>query len=185
MEPVNLEMPMTPFALRFAALAACFGCAAAAQAAFEYPTLKSGQWEMTTTAGPGAPPRKATICLDPGTQKTLMDQGAGVQKEMCSKIDMRRDGTRYITDAECKFGNSVVKSHGVMTMTGDTAYRTETTATFDPPLAKDMRESKTVIEGKYVGACRDGLQPGDMVTDTGQKLNINQMQPPRAPPKAK
>jgi len=67
----------------------------------------------------------------------------------------------------------------------DTAYRTETTATFDPPLAKDMRESKTVIEGKYVGACRDGLQPGDMVTDTGQKLNINQMQPPPRAPKAK
>lgn len=176
---------MTTFALRFAALAACCGCAAAAQAALEYPTLKSGQWEMTTMAGAGAPPRKATICLDAGTQKALMDQGAGVQKEMCSKVDMRRDGARYITDAECKFGNSVVKSRGVMTMTGDTAYRTETTATFDPPLAKDMRESKTVIEGKYVGACRDGLQPGDMVTDTGQKLNVNQMQPPPRAPKAK
>jgi hypothetical protein len=167
-----------------AAAAACLAWAAGAGAAFEYPTLKSGQWEMTTTGGAGAPPRKATICLDANTQKALMDQGAGVQKEMCSKVDMRRDGTRYVTDAECKFGNSVVRSRGVMTMIGDTAYRTETTATFDPPLVKDMRESKTVIEGKYVGACRDGLKPGDMVTDTGQKLNINQMQPPPRPPKA-
>jgi hypothetical protein len=169
---------------RFAAVAATLlaGVLGTAHAAFDYPTLKAGQWEMTTSAaGAGAPPRKATICLDATTQKTLMDQGAGVQKEMCTKMDMRKDGTKYITDAECKLGNSLVKSHGVMTMIGDTAYRTETSATFDPPLAKDMRESKTVIEGKYVGACRDGLQPGDMVTDTGQKININQMQPPRAP----
>jgi hypothetical protein len=176
---------MTILVLRFAAAFAASAAIAAAAAPFEYPTLKSGQWEMTTTAGAGAPPRKATICLDATTQKALMDQGTGVQKEMCSKVEMRRDGANYVTDAECKFGTSVVKSHGVMTMIGDTAYRTETSATFDPPIAKDMRESKTVIEGKYVGACRDGLQPGDMVTDTGQKLNINQMQPPPRAPKAK
>ena len=176
-----------PLPALFAAALAC--AVAPAQAALEYPTLKAGQWEMTTTAGgtgaAPAAPRKATICLDANTQKALMDQGAGVQKELCSKMEMRRDGTRYITDAECRFGTSVVKSHGVMTMIGDTAYRTETQASFDPPLANNMRESKTVIEGKYVGACRDGMQPGDMVTDTGQKININQMQAPRPAPKAK
>jgi len=73
-----------------------------------------------------------------------------------------------------------MKSHGVMTMIGDTAYRTESSATFDPPLVRDVRESRSVIEGKYVGACRDGLLPGDMVTPTGQKINLNQL-PQRAP----
>ena len=161
--------------------AALAAAVAAPAAAVDFPTLKNGQWEMTTGAsGPGGAPRKSTICLDASTQKAMIDMGMGMQKEMCTRMDMRRDGAKFITDAECKIGNSVIKSHGVMTMTGDTAYRTETAATFDPPFAKDMKESKTVIEGKYLGPCRDGLQPGDMVTDTGQKINVNQMQQ-RAP----
>jgi hypothetical protein len=152
---------------------------------------------MTTSAtGAGsAPPRKSSICLDANTQKQMIEMGAGMQKEMCTKVDMRRDGMKFITDSECKLGNSIVKSHGEMTMQGDSAYRTETSATFDPPLGKDMRESKTVIEGRYIGACKDGMQPGDMITDSGQKINVNQMSaprppqgappaPPKAPPKA-
>ena len=145
--------------------------------AVDYPVLKNGQWEMTTGAtGAGAPPQKSTICLDASTQKSMIDMGVGMQKEMCTRMDMRRDGAKFITDAECRIGNSVIKSHGVMTMIGDSAYRTETATTFDPPLGGDMRESKTVLEGKYVGPCRGGLQPGDMVTHTGQKINVNQMQ---------
>jgi hypothetical protein len=167
--------------------------AAAPALAVDYPTLKSGQWEMTTSgtgAGPDAAARKSTICLDAATQKAMIDMGAGMQKEMCTRMDMKREGTQFITDAECKLGTSIVKSHGVMTMIGDSAYKTETSATFDPPLPNNMRESKTVIDGKYVGACRDGLKPGDMLMGNGQKININQMQqppgpPPAAPPKAK
>ena len=99
-----------------------------------FPTLKSGQWEMTTTSGAaGSTPRKATICLDASTQKAMLDMSAGMQKEMCTRMDIRRDGSKFITDAECRLGESVVKSHGVMTMIGDSAYRTESSATFDPP----------------------------------------------------
>ena len=176
---------MTPTTLAAALAAALTSRAAATPAAAagaaDFPTLKNGQWEMTTTFGAaGNPPRTATICLDATTQKAMLDMSAGMQKEMCTRMDMRRDGSKFITDAECKLGESVVKSHGVMTMIGDSAYHTETSATFDPPLNKDMRESKTVIDGKYTGACRDGLQPGDMVTGNGQKINLNQI-PPRPP----
>lgn len=148
----------------------------------DFPTLKAGQWEMTTTSNvAGSVPRKTTICLDASTQKAMLDMGAGMQKEMCARMDMRREGAKYITDAECKLGDSSVKSHSVMTMIGDSAYRTESTATFDPPFNKDLRETKTVVEGKYTGACRDGLQPGDMVTATGQRINLKELQqrPPR------
>lgn len=147
----------------------------------DLPTLKNGQWEMSTTtsAAPGTP-RKSTICLDASTQKAMFDMGSGMQKEMCPKFDLRREGSRWITDAECHLGASTVRSHAVMTMQGDTAYRTEATATYDPPLVKDVRESKTVVEAKYVGACRDGLTPGDIQLPNGQRVNLRQM--PSAPP---
>jgi hypothetical protein len=177
--------PVRPPAAALAALALAAVLAPGAQAAgpADFPTLKAGQWEMVTTPStPGSQPRKSTICLDASTQKAMLDMSAGMQKEMCSRMDMRRDGAKFITDAECRLGTSVVKSHAVMTMLGDSAYRTESQATFDPPF-NDLREAKTVIEGKYVGACRDGLKPGDVVTASGQKINLNQL--PTGPSKAK
>ena len=38
-----------------------------------------------------------------------------------------------------------------------------------------MKESSTVIDGKHVGACKPGQQPGDMTLPTGQTINIRQM----------
>jgi hypothetical protein len=61
-----------------------------------------------------------------------------------------------------------------MTLTGDTGYRTEISATYDPPFM-GMKDSKSTIEGKYVGPCRDGLVPGDFIMPGGQKVNMKAM----------
>ena len=37
------------------------------------------------------------------------------------------------------------------------------------------RESTTVIEGRHVGACKPGQQPGDMILPGGQTVNIRQL----------
>jgi hypothetical protein len=151
----------------------------------QLPTLKNGQWEMTTqSSATGAAPRKTTVCLDANTQKRMLDMSQGMQKEMCSRMDVRRDGAAYVMEAECRLGESAVKSRGVMTMQGDSAYRTESTATFDPPFQGGMKETKTVIEGKYLGACREGMRPGDMITATGEKINLMEL-PARPAPKQK
>ena len=165
-----------------AALLAAVLAAPPALAATEFPTLKSGQWEMTTTTSAApANTRKTMVCLDASTQRQMLDMSQGMQKEMCTKMTMRRDGAKYITEAECRLGDSVVRSRGVMTMLSDTAYRTEASATFDPPIGNELKESKTTVEGKFLGACRDGMQPGDMLMPNGQKINLNKLpQPPAA-----
>jgi hypothetical protein len=163
----------------FLALVALLGCSAAGAA--DYPQLKPGQWEMTTTTDrPGAQPHSSTICFDAALQKEMIDMGNGMRKELCSKSNIRQIGAQFVTDTECKFGNSVVKSHAVMTMKGDSAYRTEADTSYDPPLVNNVRQAKTVVEAKYVGACKDGLVPGDIVTGAGQKINIRQLQQERA-----
>jgi hypothetical protein len=184
--PSAQEKPMSiaraPAFTPAAALLAAALAASPALAATEFPTLKSGQWEMTTTSSAApANTRKTMVCLDASTQKQMLDMSQGMQKEMCTKMTMRRDGAKYITDAECRLGESVVRSHGVMTMLSDTAYRTEASATFDPPINNDLKESKTTVEGKFLGPCRDGMQPGDMLMPNGQKINLNKLpQPPAA-----
>jgi len=176
------RIPAVSAALAMALFALAATSAARATDTVEFPTLKNGQWEMTTqSSATGAAPRKTTVCLDANTQKRMFEMSQGVQKEMCARMDMRRDGAKYVMEAECKLGETTVKSHGVMTMQGETAYRTESTATFDPPFNRDIKETKTVIEGKYLGACREGMKPGDMITATGEKINLMEMQarPPR------
>jgi hypothetical protein len=97
--------------------------------------------------------------------------GAGMSKEMCTKNEIRRDGARFVGSSECKIGDSRIMSHTVMTLNGDTGYKTEIRSTYEPPFM-GMKESQTTLEGRYVGPCRDGLVPGDVITPGGQKLNL-------------
>jgi hypothetical protein len=140
--------------------------------------MKSGQWEMTsasTKAGGGASaPTKTTMCTDAAMQRELIAMGAGMSRDMCTKNEFKRDGSKIVTTAECKIGDSKIVSRAVMTLTGDTGYRTEISATYDPPFM-GMKDSKSTIEGKYVGPCRDGLVPGDFIMPGGQKVNMKAM----------
>jgi hypothetical protein len=155
----------------------------------DFPKLKPGQWETTTVSSgtPGAPQNKITMCTDDSVQKQMMNIGEGMRREMCSKAEIRRDGGKYIGDSVCKIGPGTMTSHSVMTVAGDSAYKTVVSATYDPPFM-GMKESTTTIEGRNVGPCRDGLEPGDVVTATGQKFNLKSMpnlphaMPPPLPP---
>jgi len=155
----------------------------------DFPKLKPGQWETTTVSSgtPGAPQNKITMCTDDSVQKQMMNIGEGMRREMCSKAEIRRDGGKYIGDSVCKIGPGTMTSHSVMTVDGESAYKTVVSATYDPPFM-GMKESTTTIEGRNVGPCRDGLEPGDVVTATGQKFNLKSManlphaMPPAPPP---
>ncbi|MBA3777242.1 MAG: DUF3617 family protein [Casimicrobiaceae bacterium] len=152
----------------------------------EYPKLKAGQWEMTTNTpkAKDAASARAKVCLDDSVQQQMVGIGTGMRREMCSKWDLKRDGARYITESECKLGESKLTSRAVLTMQGDTGYKTEIRAAYDPPFM-GMKDSTTTIEGKYTGPCRDGLQPGDLVTAEGHKINIRSLadRQPATPPK--
>jgi hypothetical protein len=167
--------PAAAAALAFA-FAATLVLAPGSALAQDYPTLKAGQWELTTTTSttPDKPTR-TTYCLDASVQKEMAGFGEGMRKEMCSRSTMKREGNRYVGESECRLGTTTMKSRSVMTLTGDTAYRTEVKATYDPPFM-GMKESTTTVEGRHTGACRDGLVPGDLVTATGQKINVKQLQ---------
>jgi len=151
----------------------------------DYPRLKAGQWETTTasSSNPGAPPNKMTMCTDDAVQKQMTAFGEGMRRDMCTKSDLRHEGDKFIGDSVCRIGQGTLTSHSVMTILGDTGYRTVVTATYDPPFM-GMKESTTTIEGRNVGPCRDGLQPGDVVTGTGQKFNMKTLpnRPPPTPP---
>jgi len=160
--------------MRIAVLTVAAALAVPAALAQDYPKLKAGQWEMTLTStrtGKDVPPTKTTMCTDDALQKEMTSMGAGVAKEMCTKNEIRREGARYVGLSECNIGGSRSVSRTVMTLTGDTGYRMEIDTTYDPPMM-GLKQAHTVLEGRHVGPCRDGLVPGDFVGPGGQKMNI-------------
>ena len=104
----------------------------------------------------------------------MIRMSTGMMQGMCSKLDTKYVGNTFTGEATCNLGTSTMKSKSVMTMMGDSAYRTEAHALFDPPM-NGMTQSDTVIEGRHVGACKPGQQPGDMTMPNGQTMNIRNM----------
>jgi hypothetical protein len=157
-------------------LVLCVLAAPLAATAQDFPKLKPGLWEISNTSSrrKDQPPVKSSLCLDASVQQDMIKMSSGVMQGMCSKHDLKISGSRITGEAICKLGISTMKSQSVMTMSGDSAYRTVSHATFDPPMA-GIAESDSVIEGRHVGACKPGQQPGDMMMPNGQTMNIRAM----------
>jgi hypothetical protein len=56
-------------------------------------------------------------------------------------------------------------------MAGDSEYTGDMKMTFDPPMS-GVSEMNMKMEGKWVGACRAGMKPGDVVMQGMPKLNM-------------
>ncbi len=144
---------------------------AANAAAIDFPTMKSGLWEQKLSRDGGQQPMVTKICIDAAVQKEMLDMGMGTMKSMCPKNDIRRNGSKIFGEAECKLGESTMKSKSVTAFVGDTAYKTEVKATYSPAFM-GKTASTTVIEAKWTGACPAGVKVGDMILPNGKTMNI-------------
>ena len=153
-------------------------CATAAAAADEFPARKAGLWEMKTTGGPvGA--RTVQQCIDAATDDLLRIRSNEGQN--CTRPLVERHGSRYKVRSTCE--NNGVRStvDGEYTMTGDTAYTGDMKMSFDPPMS-GVSEMNMKMEGKWVGACKPGMKPGDMVMQGMPRLNVLEMGKPQPQP---
>lgn len=174
--PVRAAVPVAEATNRAAiaviALCATLLQAGAAAAADDLPTRKPGLWEISI-AGDGAPPQNARHCIDEKTDRAMQEMGRGMGGA-CSKQSMRKEGDRWVSDSECKFGPTTVTSHSVTTGDVSSALRTEVDAKYNPPMA-GRATSKTVVTAKWSGACPAGWKPGDMEMAGMGRVNLESM----------
>jgi hypothetical protein len=150
--------------------------AVAAASPQDFPKLKPGLWEVSMMAAgrDGQPPRVTMMCLDDSVQQDMYRMSTGMMAGMCSRHDIKVAGNKVTTIANCDLGVTKLQSQSVMTLAGNTAYHTEAHAMFDPPM-NGAKESTTIIDGKHLGACKPGQQPGDMTLPGGQTVNVRQL----------
>jgi hypothetical protein len=159
------------------AAATCLLFTAGAARALDYPPRKPGLWELSIQSEDGASKAAAMQtqqCIDAATDKAMREMGSSSGQQACSKQDMRTEGGRIVVDSVCKIGNTTATTHSVITGDFSAAYRMESRSSYSPPMM-GRKEGTAIVEAKWVGPCKAGQKPGDMMMPNGMKMNLLEM----------
>jgi hypothetical protein len=144
--------------------------------AVELPVRKAGLWELKTMrVGSPVPDMTMQHCTDANTDKE-MASFAPVSKEMCSKQDLQKTATGYVSDSVCTIAGMTITSHAEITGDFNSAYTVNRPRTAKGGPAGIARDSTTTIEAKWLGACKPDQKPGDIMMPGGMKMNVKDME---------
>jgi hypothetical protein len=137
--------------------------AAGLAGAADAPARKSGLWEIANSMG-GPQPMTTTMqqCVDEKTDKLTEQTGQREAQKNCSKNDVSRSGNKVVVDSVCKFDNTTATSHAEFTGDFGSNYRGDIKTTYNPPM-HGMKDMQMTITAKWLGACKPGMKPGDIV----------------------
>ena len=160
-----------PFSLLLLGLAAA--TVAGGALAADTPKRKTGLWEINTQMD-GMPSMGAMQqCIDQKTDD-LMQQHAKKEKPDCGVMDVKLQGNKVTMHSVCKFDGTTATTDAVFVGAFDSAYKGDMKTRFNPPL-HGVSESKMTMEAKWVGPCKAGQKPGDMIMPNMKGMNMNEM----------
>ncbi len=148
----------------------------AAAQVMDFPARKPGLWEtrMVSEQPAGMPAITAQMCIDPATDREMMEFGLKMSKDACKRFDMKRAGGTWTIDAECAFGG--MKSTTKTTISGDfqSSMSVRIEGTMDGMGAGPQKTLMTQT-ATWKGPCTDGMKPGDISMGQGIKMNVRQL----------
>jgi len=158
-------------------------------AAVELPVRKAGLWEMKVLrTGSPAPDMTMQHCTDATTDKEMSTAFSPVGKDVCSRQDIQKTATGYVSDSVCGIAGMSITSHAEITGDFNSAYTVKSTSHSERGPTGTARDSTTTIEAKWLGACKPDQKAGDIMMPGGMKMNIKDMEKlkamiPKQPPK--
>ena len=145
--------------------------------AVELPVRKAGLWEMKVQSA-GAPKPEMTMqqCTDESTDKDMSTSFSPMAKEICSKQDIQKTATGYVSDSVCGVAGMTIKAHAEIIGDFNSAYTVKSTSHSEGGMAGTGRDNSTTIEAKWLGACKPDQKAGDIMMPGGMKMNIKDME---------
>jgi len=147
---------------------------AAFAATYDPPRRKSGLWEVKISSAQARGSHVIQQCVDEKTDDLMTSDTGGGEKMSCSKSEFRKDGDKIVHDSICKIEGSTAKTRTVISGRFDSAYKVESKSTYEPPMA-GMREATTVMDAKWLGACKAGQKPGDVSMPGMPNINMDEL----------
>jgi hypothetical protein len=132
---------------------------------------KPGLWEVKTVIeGQG---RGVTVqqCIDAATDQMLQSSAGPFSAPLCVGRDVKQSDAGMTIDTHCSFNGKAANAHAVVSGSFDSAYTMTVTAD-----GGELPPVKMSMEGKWLGACAAGQQPGDVIMANGVKVNIPELQ---------
>ena len=159
---------MTPVRLSLVFVAALFTLQAQAADA---PKRKSGLWEMKMQmAGmPGHGPMQ--MCVDQASDTVMQERAR--EKVNCPVMDVQQGIGKVTIHSVCKHEGTTVTTDAVITGDFNSSYRNDMVMRYDPPM-QGMKEMKMTQDARWLGPCKAGQKPGDVIMP-GMPANIQQM----------
>jgi len=146
---------------------------AAFAAAEELPMRKAGLWEMKIVkTGSKLPDLTMQHCTDPTTDKEMSNSVSPLAKQICSKQDVVKTATGYVSDSVCTVAGVAMTTHAEIVGDFEAGYTVTSKSHMDKGPTGTPLDTVTTIEAKYVGACKPDQKPGDIVMPGGFKLNV-------------
>lgn len=166
-----METPRKPLAsaalLVFAALLA--GTASAADA----PKRKSGLWELKTQMAGMPSPGAMQMCVDQNTDNIMQERSR--EKVNCEVMDVNRSAGKVNIHSVCKHEGATVTSDALITGDFESGYKSDMKISYSPP-RHGMSEMRLTQEAKWLGPCKPGQKPGDvMMPGMAGGMNVQQM----------
>lgn len=159
-----------PAALLLLTLSACLAGGALAA---DLPKRKPGLWEINTRME-GMPSMGAMQqCIDQHTDN-LMQQEAKNQKVDCSVMDVKTQGDRATVHSVCRMEGTTATTDALFVGAFESGYKGDIKVHYAPPL-HGMSEMKMSQEAKWLGPCKSGQKPGDVIMPNMGKINVNEM----------
>jgi hypothetical protein len=159
--------------LALLASVACLVPSAGARAD-DLPVRKAGLWEMKMVrSGSAMPEMTMEHCTDETVDREMSNNVSPMAKQICSKQDIKKTATGYVSDSECSVAGMNTTSHAEITGDFNSAYTVKTSSHAQGgPGGAAGRDTTITIEAKWLGACKADQKPGDIVMPGGFKMNV-------------
>ena len=153
-------------------LALIAGLLAAQANAADAPKRKSGLWEMKTQMA-GVPSQgPMQMCVDQASDNMMQERSK--EKSNCPVMDVNRGVGKVTIHAVCKHEGTTTTSDAVITGDFENSYRSDMVIRYDPP-QQGMKEMKMVQEARWLGPCKPGQKPGDVMMQGMPAMNMQEM----------
>lgn len=136
------------------------------------PVRKPGLWEVKVSSPQkGGKTMTSQQCIDENTDSLLLQRGQDAADSVCSKNTVRSEDGRLVAEAVCKIGSSTATTRAVFSGNFGSDYRGEIHTTYQPPMM-GMKESRQQIEARWLGPCKPGQNPGDVIMPGAGTFNL-------------
>ena len=146
---------------------------AATASAADVPRRKSSLWEVRTQMAGMPSQGPMQMCVDQASDNLMQERTK--EKTNCPVMDVSRAAGKVTFRSVCKFDATTATTDAVITGDFDSNYRNDMQIRYNPP-QHGMSEMKMMQEARWLGPCKPGQKPGDIMMPGMPPVNAGNMQ---------